>query len=380
MLITHVKAGWLRSVGWAFLIICALTGLGLLFLLAKGLPSEFRPIKKLSGLDLLRSILREDSIEEKEAAAGRLSKLPAPLSSPEAQAVWIAFSKGPEPARLSAMDSLKDETILAELASAEIDSKIALAAVQHISAAEPLKSVAIQAKRLDAAQAALAKLNDRHDLEEIATRSQLPEVQLAAVGLLDTDEARLRYALTHEDHSLVSQVVEEIKDDRYLEDITFKHKDPMIQTMAVKKVRDPARLLSIWEHHPSPQIRQSAETNIRDPEAIKQLEEKKAAQARQKEEERRKWEIAHLEEQKRLQEIVANLRKSIRLGQSLWEVTKILGEPTKTFQMNLENLPGYVSFSSQSAAQRQYYVWIRPEGDWQLVFVNGILKDVYQTP
>jgi hypothetical protein len=263
-LISNAPAGWLRFVGWVLALFFGFTTFLEICDIVKGLPAEFKPKTKLEGIDLLKSILQYDSIEEIKSAATRLAKLPDPLTTPVAQAILAAFGDFTDDIRIKYLKKNQDESILAELAAHDIKHKTALAAVDCISTAKHLKLIALNAMTYAVAKAALSKLIDSQNIEEVAMGSHFPEIQIAAVDRLDSDEARLR--------------------------IVFNHKDHKTQSSAVRKIRDLESLLSILERHESPLICQMAEANIQDPAVLMKAEEIRAARARKDEEERRKRE------------------------------------------------------------------------------------------
>jgi hypothetical protein len=69
---------------------------------------------------------------------------------------------------------------------------------------------------------------------------------------------------------------------------------------------------------------------------------------------------------------------------TLDQVIEVLGQPSSTMAGgDLLARFGSVSGSTQgvsSVAARAFYVWRRPEGQYKLVFQNGVLADVYAAP
>lgn len=89
------------------------------------------------------------------------------------------------------------------------------------------------------------------------------------------------------------------------------------------------------------------------------------------------------EQTRKVQEVI-ELRRKIQAGMKLDEVIAILGPPSSQFGGDavlgvFGNVSGSASAIS-SVSQRQYYVWRRPEGEWQLVFVGNKLDNIHSRP
>ena len=104
---------------------------------------------------------------------------------------------------------------------------------------------------------------------------------------------------------------------------------------------------------------------------LRRMEEKAEEERRHAEEERRRTELREL-------------KQKISVGMSLYEVEELLGPPSSGRSGgDLLGMLGSVSGSSDaisSVSQRQYYVWRRPEGEWQLVFGGQKLVNIHSTP
>lgn len=102
----------------------------------------------------------------------------------------------------------------------------------------------------------------------------------------------------------------------------------------------------------------------------------------QKREERE--ETRKKQEKEQRDSVILEIIKKLRVGKSLNEIIAVLGPPSKQFSggsvlSRFGSVSGSAS-SISSISERQYYVWNRPEGQWQLVFVGDKLDKIHSTP
>jgi hypothetical protein len=174
--------------------------------------------------------------------------------------------------RQLAVDTVKDQALLAQIALTDVNNEVRRAAVEKLTDPALLARVAMNGRDSSVQLPAVVKLTDQRVLAQIAVESKDPQISKAAFEKLSDQEPLARVAMASDHPQIARAAFEKLTDPGLLAMVALNGRDSNVQLSAVKKVSDQEVLAQIiWKYSWTNNICQAALGNLTDQEAMAKI-------------------------------------------------------------------------------------------------------------